>query len=696
MKQKIYSLAGLVILCIFLFPAGAFAEKVLVIDPGHGGKFTGTCGYTKEISKDLCERDVNLSVGLKLRDALKNSGIKVYMTRQTDIHFSSYLSGSGGDLDARMKIANQYAKGNNDNSVFLSIHHNASPTSPYVKGLETYYYDGVNHFDPSYPYDPMQMKFLKDSKRFAETIHPTVLKSLELIDRKVNNDQSFFVIRNAQMPSVLVELGYMTNRSEESRIVTSTYQQQAAQALATSIIAYFKVFDVYQNGNKIATFKTKDEAINYANGLNGDLKVFDKNTQQYVWENSKYEVYHKTNGILKSFANDQEAIAFAQKTPETRVVEKASDATIWSNFLTPKFTVQSQGNYTTFFDIKKAIVFAQSKSLARVVRNKSNEIVWTNIPNEKVTRNLQSGRVFGPTRYTTSISISKALYPNSFSNVNQAKTVILATGVEPADALSSGSLTTRYGNAPILLNNSLSLLPEVKNELIRLGAKKVIIIGGPVAISANAEKSIKSLGIQTERVYGQNRLETNLRIVGKLGSVNGVFVASARSFPDALASAPLAAGSNWAIILTEQNKISDAALNYLKGKKIVILGGPVAVSNNVQNQILQQNNPQNVTRLAGANRYETLAKLLWYVKDNIKSNTINIATGENFPDALTAAPLSIQNKAPLILVGKDLNRNVESFLYKYTEENVINKVNIIGGPVAVPDSIHYNIVNQAK
>jgi N-acetylmuramoyl-L-alanine amidase len=693
MKQKIYSLIGMVILfAIFLFPGGVFAEKMVVIDPGHGGKFTGTCGYTKESGKDLCERDVNLSVGLKLRDALTSSGIKVFMTRETDIGFAS---NSSDDLRARTNLANGFIKGNNDNSIFISVHHNASPTSPYVKGYETYYYD-YHNLDPMYPYDPLQVKYLNDSKRFAEVIHPNVVSALGLIDRKIHNDQSFYVIRNTQMPSVLVELGYMTNRDEESRIKTADYQQKAAQALANSIIAYFKVFDVYQNETKKATFKTKNEAINYAQTLNGNVRVFDKDTQQNVWENSNFEVYHKSMGLLKSFANEQEAIAYASGYANTRVIEKASGDTIWANFFTQRYIVQDQqGTNSSFFDFNKAVSFAQSKQTARVVRANSNEIIWTSFPNEHITRSLQTSRLDGATRYSTSVSISKMLHPNGFT-ADMDKTVILTTGVEPADALSAGPLSAIYGQAPILLNNSSSLLPEVKDELKRLGATKVVIIGGPVAISPNVENAIISLGIQTERISGATRFETNLRIVEKLGSVDGVFVASGMSYPDALASAPIAAANNWAIVLTEQTNMSAETLKYLSGKKTVILGGTNVVSQSIQNQLVQQNGTQNVVRLSGSDRYETLASILWYFKDQMKSDTINIATGANFPDALTAAPLSIQNKAPLILLGSGLYKNIESFLYQYTEENLIKRVNVIGGPVAVPQSLETMIVNKAK
>ncbi|MCT8137654.1 N-acetylmuramoyl-L-alanine amidase [Anaerobacillus sp. CMMVII] len=91
----------------------------------------------------------------------------------------------------------------------------------------------------------MQITYLSENKRFAELVHPRLVRDLGLIDRKVRNDQSFYVIRNAQMPAILVELGFMTNPDEEKLIKTNSFQQKAAQSLADSIVNYFKVFEVF-------------------------------------------------------------------------------------------------------------------------------------------------------------------------------------------------------------------------------------------------------------------------------------------------------------------------------------------------------------------------------------------------------------------------------------------------------------------
>jgi putative cell wall-binding protein len=476
----------------------------------------------------------------------------------------------------------------------------------------------------------------------------------------------------------------MTNRDEEAQIKTASRQQVAANAVAKGVIDYFKVFEVHKDGKRIATFKTKDEAISHASKQQGVIQVFDKDQQKYVWENSRFEVYHKVNGYLSAFATEQDAINYAQTKTDTRVVEKATKWTIWSNFTTKKYVLKDQNNTVIgdYYDLGKAMSVAQGQSNRKIVRADSNEVIWTNISGLAVTRKIENKNVYGIDRYETSTTISKELYPNGFDANKPDKVVILSTGKEFADALSTGPLAAKYGNAPILLTEPTNLTKFVEEELIRLGAEKVVIVGGDAAISVGIEERLVALGLETERIFGIDRYETNQKIISELGSgVNGVFVASAYSFPDALAAAPIAAANNWAIVLTHKYKIEPEALAYMKGKKIVILGGDAVISDAVEDHILQNNNGGNVDRISGLDRYDTLAGLLWHFKDQVQSDNVYISTGTNFPDALAAAPLSIGNKAPLILVGNSANPNVQSFLMSYGETNKVQKLRIIGGVV---------------
>lgn len=262
--------------------------------------------------------------------------------------------------------------------------------------------------------------------------------------------------------------------------------------------------------------------------------------------------------------------------------------------------------------------------------------------------------------------------------------------------MSAASLSPVYDNAPLLLARTIeNLLPELKNELVRLGAEKVIIVGGTGIVGKSTEDDINALGISTERLSGINRYETNLQILSKLKNVSGVFLASGESYADALAAAPIAAANNWAIVLTLPNMIFPDAFTFIKNKEVAIIGGTGVVNQQVENKVTTQNGQNLVHRLGGLDRYETTASMLWYFKDLIKSNKVYVTTGTNFPDAMVAAPLSISTKAPLILVNdvvNNVNKNIEAFLMKYAEENIITNVDMIGGRVS--ESVHGTIVKK--
>ncbi|WP_102264401.1 N-acetylmuramoyl-L-alanine amidase [Mesobacillus jeotgali] len=682
MRIKLYGfMAALIGIFLFAAPSFAGAEKVVVIDPGHGGRFSGTCGLTGS-STGICEENNNLNVALKLKSLLESRGITVKMTRSDDRHFSTYLSGEGGDLDKRTQVANGFATNNNDNTVFISVHHNAHPRDPYVKGIETYYYDGVNHYQSEYPHDPLQIKYLPDNKRLATNIHSKLIPSLGTLDRGVRNNQSFYVIRNAKMPAVLLELGFMTNREEESRIKTSSYQWAAAKAIAEGVVNYYKVFEVFDENNKrLATFTTLEEAKTYVSKQTKLAKVFDKTQQKFVFENGKFIVVHKENGYLKEFYSIDEAIKFASNNGETRIYDKYNRWTVWSNYLTKKYAVkQSETVKEELFDYNQAVTKANELENSYIVRNDTGEVIWSKSDAVKVERSASPTYIAGSGRIQTSIEISKKMYPNGFAADKAEKIVLLTTGVDPADALSAGPLSGLYGKAPIILSEADVLVESVKTELKRLKASKVVIIGGPAAIDTVVENQIKGLGIQVDRINGSNRYDTNRKILAKLGNVNGYFVASGKQYADALAVAPIAASQNWGIVLTDLDKVSDVSVNLMAGKPVRIVGGDKVVGSAVEAKIKEKTS--NLVRLAGSNRYDTLAKVLWAFGDKLESETVLLTTGENFPDALAAAPLAVNNPAPLILINGSVKVNLESFLLEHGENQSIKEVLVIGGTLS--------------
>ncbi|MBU9721539.1 MULTISPECIES: N-acetylmuramoyl-L-alanine amidase family protein [Bacillaceae] len=287
--MKILQIKFFIFILFFLFPNISFAEKTVVIDPGHGGAFRGTCGYSG-LDDGFCEKDANLLVSLKLKEVLEEtSDITVHMTRTTDTDFLTEENIANGetteavDLYNRMTIANGFVEGNNDNSIFISIHFNQDINSSNTGGTETYYYDGINHFKPEFLPNPKQLELLNENRRLGEIAHTNLLSYLGLRDRELRNDQSFNVIRNAEMPAILVEIAFMTNLEQERLTKSEDFQWEAAQALADAAIAYFQVYEIFdENHNRIETFTEKEKAIAYAEE-HSQLTVFDKYRQEVIY-----------------------------------------------------------------------------------------------------------------------------------------------------------------------------------------------------------------------------------------------------------------------------------------------------------------------------------------------------------------------------------------------------------------------------
>jgi N-acetylmuramoyl-L-alanine amidase len=103
--------------------------------------------------------------------------------------------------------------------LFVSIHANSIDNRPDVNGLETYYFDR--------------------GERLAQTIHNSILQSLDIKDRRVRRAR-FYVLRNNPMPAVLVEVGFVTGTQDAPRLATAAYENQMAQAIANGILQYIQ------------------------------------------------------------------------------------------------------------------------------------------------------------------------------------------------------------------------------------------------------------------------------------------------------------------------------------------------------------------------------------------------------------------------------------------------------------------------
>ena len=182
----------------------------IVLDAGHGGKDPGA------VSGSIKEKDINLQTTLKLRDALVSRGYNVILTRETDVFI---------DLYSRPRIANE-----NNADLFISMHANAT-LSTSIKGLEILYC-------PSYGSD----KKIDDQFPFAEFIYNSILQQTGRTGRGIIKRPELVVLRETEMPAVLVETGYMTNPEELSLVVSDHYQNQVVKGIVNAVDQYFKEY----------------------------------------------------------------------------------------------------------------------------------------------------------------------------------------------------------------------------------------------------------------------------------------------------------------------------------------------------------------------------------------------------------------------------------------------------------------------
>ena len=187
---------------------GALQGKVIVIDPGHGGSNPGA------VANNTREADTNLAVGLKLRNKLAQAGAKVIMTRTSDHNVASADSSLAEELQARVDIA---AKNKAD--IFVSLHSNSNPNSA-IKGIMTFYPSGK-------------------SPALAQTVHASLIKTTGAVDKGIA-PATFYVLRNTTMPSILVEMGFVTNTQEAKLLQSDAYREKIATGIFNGIVEYFQ------------------------------------------------------------------------------------------------------------------------------------------------------------------------------------------------------------------------------------------------------------------------------------------------------------------------------------------------------------------------------------------------------------------------------------------------------------------------
>ena len=286
-----------------------------------------------------------------------------------------------------------------------------------------------------------------------------------------------------------------------------------------------------------------------------------------------------------------------------------------------------------------------------------------------------SERIAGTDRYLTAVEISKQVRPG------QVGTVFVASGEDFPDAMVGGAIAGAY-RYPVLLTGRSSVPAHVLAEIKRLAPVHIILLGGPKAISSQVEAELGEVGVVT-RLQGANRYATAV-MVSRWGLEPGIrvaYLASGEGFPDALAGGVAAARADGPVLLTDPARLSAETAEHLaefKPNRIVILGGPNAVSEHVATEVAKY---APVSRLAGADRFGTSAAIS--ADTFTKASTVVIASGTTFPDALSGTPLAAKLRAPVLLVNSD---SVPASICTEIRRLAPTKVIGLGGASAVSDA----------
>jgi len=217
---------------ITIIPASAYSgsDKLIVIDAGHGGSDSGAIGTLNQAS--VYEKDLTLSMALKVRDILRNNGYHVEMTRETDTYPT---------LQARAIFAND-----SNAAIFVSIHINSVSGMPNVSGTEVYYSSINNGSD-----------YGVKSSTLAKNIQDALIAELSSKNRGVKQAEHV-VTRTSLMPAALVEVGFISNEEELKNMASDEYQNKVANAIAAGITKTIVKTAIPANKAELAEQRRKD------------------------------------------------------------------------------------------------------------------------------------------------------------------------------------------------------------------------------------------------------------------------------------------------------------------------------------------------------------------------------------------------------------------------------------------------------
>lgn len=262
----------------------------------------------------------------------------------------------------------------------------------------------------------------------------------------------------------------------------------------------------------------------------------------------------------------------------------------------------------------------------------------------------------------------------------------IASGVAFPDALSAGAAAAKL-HGTLLLTPPGGLDSRVAAELVRLHPARIVVVGGPAALSEQVVSDLQSLPITAtvKRIFGADRFATSRAVVTyAFGmSIPDLYLVTGNAFPDALAAAAAGSATGRPVLLTNGSLESPdaatiAALQSWGTSHVTVVGGIASVSAGIESGL---GAGISVTRSAGPDRFATAAAL---ARTLTPSGAAYLANGLLFPDALTSAVLAATQPGPLLLtVGYCAPTSTLSTVIDTSVSHVV----LIGGLAVQDDSV---------
>lgn len=301
-------------------------------------------------------------------------------------------------------------------------------------------------------------------------------------------------------------------------------------------------------------------------------------------------------------------------------------------------------------------------------------------PEEPPAPGAEFERIGGEDRYGTAAETA--------AEWGSSDTVYMASGEGFADAMVGGAAAAARAqsmpdggeDSPILLTRNDRVPAETSAALEQLGAKNIVLVGGEQAISVEVEASLNAAGYTTDRIEGEDRYETSANVAKRFApGMDTLYVASGEesAYADALSGSALAGSQDVPVLLTDPNEVPASvadAIDTLNPGKVVVLGGPAAVSNAVVAEL-------GAERIYGADRYATSVEVAKAFGDH---DTTGFASGMNYPDALVGGAYAAHEDSPLLLTRQS---SLPAVVADYVKANPTDHNYLFGGTDAVSQGV---------